>query len=81
MRFATFIITLFFLAAGSVSNAQRIIYSQPGNDDTRRMNFEVIGKVSGSFLIYKNSLPALPAKRLAVSSMNRTGSGSMRCPA
>jgi hypothetical protein len=55
MRFAPFIITVFLLASGTVLNAQRIIYSQPGNDDTRRMNFEVIGKVSGNFLIYKNS--------------------------
>ncbi|MGN6164939.1 MAG: hypothetical protein ACTHOF_10405 [Flavisolibacter sp.] len=35
--------------------SQRIVYSQPGDDDTRRMNFEVIGKVSGNFLIYKNT--------------------------
>src|SRR6476661_1209749 len=55
MRFANFVFIFFFLASGTVSNAQRIIYSQPGNDDTRRMNFEVIGKVSGNFLIYKNS--------------------------
>ncbi|HEY0731473.1 MAG TPA: hypothetical protein VGD33_03555 [Chitinophagaceae bacterium] len=34
--------------------AQRIIYSEPETDDTRRLNFEVIGKVSGNFLIYKN---------------------------
>jgi hypothetical protein len=55
MRFATCVFILFLLASATISNAQRIIYSQPGNDDTRRMNFEVIGKVSGNFLIYKNS--------------------------
>ncbi len=33
---------------------QRVVYSQPEKDDTRRMNFEVIGKVTGNFLIYKN---------------------------
>jgi len=35
-------------------SAQRIVYSEPGSDDTRRMDFEIIGKVSGNFLIYKN---------------------------
>ena len=33
---------------------QRIIYSEPDKDDSRRMNFEIIGKISGNFLIYKN---------------------------
>ena len=42
-----------FLPLGSVF-AQRIVYSDPGSDDTRRMDFEIIGKVSGNFLIYKN---------------------------
>ena len=36
------------------AEAQRIVYSAPSNDDTRRMNFEVIGKVGPNFLIYKN---------------------------
>lgn len=35
--------------------SQRIVYSEPDNDDTRRMNFEVIGKVDGNFLVYKNT--------------------------
>lgn len=34
--------------------AQRIMYSEPDKDDTRRMNFEIIGKVSGNFLVYKS---------------------------
>jgi len=34
--------------------AQRIVYSDPERDDSRRMNFEIIGKVSGNFLVYKN---------------------------
>ena len=33
---------------------QRIIYSEPDKDDSRRMNFEIIGKISGNFLIYKS---------------------------
>ncbi|HYK55912.1 MAG TPA: hypothetical protein VEV15_05500 [Flavisolibacter sp.] len=55
MRFDKVLLTLFLLAFTTAGFAQRIVYSQPGNDDTRRMNFEVIGKVSGNFLIYKNS--------------------------
>lgn len=36
------------------AQAQRIVYSAPEKDDTRRMNFEIVGKISGNFLIYKN---------------------------
>lgn len=35
-------------------NAQRIIISEPDRDDSRRMNFEIIGKMGNNFLIYKN---------------------------
>jgi hypothetical protein len=35
--------------------AQKIVYSEVDDDDSRRMNFEVIGKVSGNFLVYKNT--------------------------
>src|SRR5918993_483000 len=38
----------------SSSFGQRIVYSEPERDDTRKMNFEIIGKVSGNFLIYKS---------------------------
>ncbi|MET0391617.1 MAG: hypothetical protein ABW019_00695 [Chitinophagaceae bacterium] len=42
------------LAAGLGAEAQKIIYSEPERDDTRRLNFEIIGRISGNFLIYKN---------------------------
>ena len=35
--------------------AQKIVYSEKDNDDTRNLNFEIIGKISGNFLIYKNT--------------------------
>jgi hypothetical protein len=35
--------------------AQKIVYSEPDRDDTRRMNFEIAGKIGGNFLIYKNT--------------------------
>ncbi len=36
------------------ATAQKIIYSDPDKDDTRRLNFEIVGKINGNFLIYKN---------------------------
>lgn len=44
------LITLFFAVA---SFGQKIVYSEPERDDSRRMDFEIIGKVSGNFLVYK----------------------------
>ncbi len=37
------------------AGAQRIVYSTPEKDDSRRLNFEIAGKVGGNFLIYKNT--------------------------
>jgi len=54
MTFARYSFLICLLISTAPIIAQKIVYSQPGNDDTRRMNFEVIGKVSGNFLIYKN---------------------------
>ena len=34
---------------------QKIVYSDPEKDDSRKMNFEIIGKVSGNFLIFKSN--------------------------
>ena len=34
--------------------AQQITYSQPESNDIKSLNFEIIGKVDGNFLIYKN---------------------------
>ena len=49
------LVSLFFLLALSASiNAQRIIVSEPDKDDSRRMNFEIIGKMGNHFLIYKS---------------------------
>lgn len=35
-------------------SGQRITYSDPDHDDPRVLNFEIIGKVGGKLLIYKN---------------------------
>ena len=50
----TIALFVFFLSCVFAGYSQRIIYSSPGKDDTRRMNFEIAGKVGGNFLIYKN---------------------------
>ena len=47
---------LFLLIAFSVfsATAQKIIYSEADKDDNRRLDFEVVGKIQGNFLIHKN---------------------------
>src|SRR5688500_1349493 len=42
------------LVAGISVHSQKLVYSEPEKDDTRRLNFEVVGKINGNFLIYKN---------------------------
>jgi hypothetical protein len=45
-----FVFSLFSLSAIS----QQITYSQPDYDDVRSLDFDIIGKVGGNFLVYKN---------------------------
>lgn len=52
LRFS-FLLTFVLLSLFSLS--QKIVYSEVDEDDSRRTRFEVIGKVSGNFLVYKNS--------------------------
>src|SRR6478735_2705425 len=54
MRFLKSVGLLLLLVSGVGLQAQHIVYSEPDRDDTRRMNFEIIGKISGNFLVYKN---------------------------
>jgi len=35
-------------------HAQKITYSEPDKDDARALNFEVLGKLNGNILVYKN---------------------------
>jgi hypothetical protein len=44
---------LFFLFIVSSLPAQRIQISEPDKDDSRRMEFEIVGKMDNHFLIYK----------------------------
>ena len=48
------LLVLLFTTLGSIVKAQKIVYSEPDRDDNRRMNFEVIGKIGGNFMVYKS---------------------------
>jgi hypothetical protein len=37
-----------------VAQSQRITYSEPEKGDDRDINFDIIGKIGGNFLVYKN---------------------------
>lgn len=52
-----FILLLLLQGLTDWSNAQgpQIVYSAPEKEDSRRTNFEVIGKIGGNFLIYKRN--------------------------
>lgn len=51
-RHLLILVSLFLLS--SVSQAQRIFYSDIEKDDYRQTNFEIIGKVGGNINVYKN---------------------------
>lgn len=45
---------LFLLGFVLQASAQKVVYSEPDKDDIKNSEFEIIGKVSGNFLVYKN---------------------------
>lgn len=45
---------LLLLCSVYTVSSQRIIYSEPDKNDYRQTEFEIIGKISGNLLIYKN---------------------------
>jgi hypothetical protein len=47
------VVTL-LLVASRPAYSQKLVYSEPEKDDTRRLNFEIVGKISGNFMIYKS---------------------------
>src|SRR5438132_394118 len=44
----------FVLVLPVICISQRISYTVPENEDARTLDFEIIGKVGGNFLVYKN---------------------------
>ncbi|WP_439505483.1 hypothetical protein [Sediminibacterium sp.] len=52
----SFLLSLILVLGSFLSvSAQNIVYSEPDRDDPRTLNFEVVGKMNGKFLIYKNA--------------------------
>lgn len=49
-----FIFLVCSLFSISVVHAQQIVYSEPNNNDTRNLNFEIIGKIGANYLVFKN---------------------------
>ena len=45
---------VFLMALFNSLHAQRILISEPDKEDSRRMDFEIIGKMGNNYLIYKN---------------------------
>jgi hypothetical protein len=46
---------LAFMILPCALSAQRILYSEPEKDDGRRTNFDIIGKIGGNVLVFKNN--------------------------
>ena len=49
------LVLILALVAPVLLSAQRIVYSTPEQDDGRRTNFEIIGKMEGNILVFKNN--------------------------
>lgn len=54
MKIGQCFVFVLLLLAVVPSYSQKLVYSEPEKDDTRRLNFEIVGKISGNFMIYKN---------------------------
>ena len=54
MRFVL-VALLFFTASLLKAQAPKIQYTEPEKEDSRRTNFEIIGKLNGNFLVYKSN--------------------------
>ncbi|MGB8193526.1 MAG: hypothetical protein WCF67_16465 [Chitinophagaceae bacterium] len=56
MRFVCLLAVCFLATlAPAALFAQRINYSEPEREDSRRTNFEIIGKVEGNYLVFKSN--------------------------
>lgn len=53
-RCTQYLSLILLLITGFTTVAQKIVYSEPEREDSRRMNFEIIGKFGNNYLIYKN---------------------------
>ncbi|HET9056559.1 MAG TPA: hypothetical protein VFN30_06910 [Chitinophagaceae bacterium] len=49
-----FFLLMLMMVSVSSLYPQRVVYAEPDRDDFRQMQFEILGKMKGNFLIYKN---------------------------
>src|SRR5690349_20112668 len=49
------LVALLLVTFSFISTAQRITYSEPEREDSRRTDFEIIGKVGPNILVFKNN--------------------------
>src|SRR6187399_312354 len=49
-----YVFFFFLVSLFNSVNAQRILISEPDRDDSRKMDFEIIGKMGNNYLIYKS---------------------------
>lgn len=54
MKKRFFVAFIAFLLQGFTIDAQRIIYSEPDREDPSTLVFDIVGKVGGKILVYKN---------------------------
>jgi hypothetical protein len=54
MKALRFFLSAIAACAVTLVAGQKIVYSDPERDDTPKMNFEIVGKLNGNFLFYKN---------------------------
>ncbi len=53
MLFRRWMIAVLILVIALPATSQRIVYSEPDKEDSRRLEFDIVGKIKGNFLIYK----------------------------
>jgi hypothetical protein len=51
----TFLLLLLTVGLSYVTVAQSVIYSEPDREDSRSMNYEIMGKLNGKVLVYKGT--------------------------
>jgi hypothetical protein len=55
MQLHRLLIIILLAGIAGTAGAQKIAYSEPERDDSRRTNFEIIGKVGNNILVFKNN--------------------------
>ncbi|MDB5229591.1 MAG: hypothetical protein JWN76_396 [Chitinophagaceae bacterium] len=54
LKKTAFFLMMICLFAASRIQAQKVTYAEPDKEDLRTLNFEIIGKMNGQYLIYKS---------------------------